>query len=618
MPPVIIGFPSNLADQYAIQSILRSKTTKLDRFQYAIKALSDSPSNQSSTTNKPLPAPRITTTKMIRFVLLVAVLLCFALSTCALPSVVQSLSPTMTMRQRNRAGRPFNSFRALNRRRRRIRRFLRQCRAVLRSQFRTQSGRCNNLQRPNQGAADQPFLLLTRPLRPLANGLAGPNPRNISNIVCDEQATIPNDRGMSELVTFFGQLLDHTVTFIPIDEEQPLPIKIPANDPVFSESQYIPFFRTEKSNGAPINELSSYVDAASVYAVGDDESTALRELKGGRLRLPDNFLPRDDKGQFLAGDIRVNENVNLIALHTIFAREHNRVAAEVATAYPPFNDEQIYQLARHIVTAEMQAVVYHEFIPALTGSKLPRYRGYRRNVQGVVSNEFSTAAFRVGHTLLNTTVTSIGPDGSTNSRALRDAFFKPQAFLDDTLEGLFRGMMRGFASEVDNGITGEVRNFLIDEPKSEEQLDLPALNIQRGRDHGLPVCNRVRRRFGLAPFTSFQQMSSNSEVVARLQTAYASVDDVDTWVCGISEDHAPGSSLGVLFNRIVRSEFTRLRDGDRFYFENPRYFTPDQIRRIATIRTLVGRSNQLGNIMKLIITRNSEIPASEINNPFFV
>jgi len=524
---------------------------------------------------------------MIRFVLLLAVFLCLALSTSGLPTVVQSLSPKMSMRQRSRRLRAFNSFRAFNRRRRRRnRRLRRQCRTIRNSQFRTQSGSCNNLRRPNQGAADQTFLLLTRPLRPLANGLAGPNPRNISNTVCEEPATIPNDRGMSELVTFFGQFLDHTVTFIPTDENKPLPIKVPADDPVFTEAQIIPLFRTSKRNGAPINELSSYVDAASVYAVGEDESRELRELSGGRLSLPDNFLPRNPKGQFLAGDERVNENINLIALHTIFAREHNTVAVEVAAAYPGFNDEQIYQLARHITAAEMQAVVYHEFIPALTGSKLPRYRGYRRNVRAVVSNE--------------------------------DTFFKPEVFLEDTIEGLFRGMMGGFASEVDNGITGEVRNFLVDEPKSEEQLDLPALNIQRGRDHGLPVCNQVRRRFGLAPFPSFEQMSSSSEVVARLRMAYDNVNDVDTWICGISEDHARGSSLGVLFHRIVRREFTRLRDGDRFYFENPGYFTRDQIRKIATIRKLVGRNNQLGNIMKMIIARNTEIPESEINNPFFV
>ena len=448
--------------------------------------------------------------------------------------------------------------------------------------------------------------------------MARPNPRHISNIVCDEPTPIPNARGMSELVTFFGQLLDHTITFTPIDGELPLPIEVPMGDRVFNKSQSIPFFRTEKKDGAPLNELSSYIDAASVYGVGADESMELRELEGGRLLLPDNFLPRKENGQFLAGDLRANENGNLIALHTIFAREHNTVAVEVASVFPTLNDEEIYLLARHIVAAEMQAVVYYEFIPALTGSKLAPYTGYRTDVQSVVSNEFSTAAFRVGHTLLNTTVNSISLTGETKKRPLRDSFFKPEAFFEDTLEGLLRGMMRGFAAEVDNRITGEVRNFLIDEHIREGQLDLPALNIQRGRDHGLPPCNRVRRTFGLAPFRSFLEMSSDPNVVARLTKAYENVDDVDTWICGISENHVPGSSLGALFHLIVRREFARLRDGDRFHFENPGYFTPKQIKSIPTIRKLVGPANQLGSIMKMIIVRNSEIPENEIKNPFFV
>ncbi len=512
----------------------------------------------------------------------------------------------------------FSSFRALNRRGRRTRTLFRQCRSIANNQFRTQSGFCNNLETPSQGAADETFLLLTTPLRPLADGLAGPNPRTISNIVCEEPSPIPNERGMSELVTFFGQILDHTVTFIPINEEEPLPISIPRGDPVFRESQYIPFFRTEKRDGAPLNELSSYVDAASVYAVGDELAAALRENTGGRLSLPDNFLPKDANGQFLAGDLRVNENGNLIALHTIFAREHNTVAAEVAAAFPGFNDERIYQLTRHIVAAEFQAVVYHEFIPALTGRKLADYTGYKPNVVGVISNEFSTAAFRVGHTLLNSTVNSISPAGVTSKRLLRDSFFNPEAFLEDTLEGLFRGMMGGFAAEVDNGITGEVRNFLIDEPESEEQLDLPALNIQRGRDHGLPTCNRVREQFNLPAFTDFDQVTSDANVQRRLRRAYRDVDNMDTWVCGICEDHVAQSSLGGLFDAIVRSEFTRLRDGDRFYFETDGYFTDQQISRVATIRKLVGPDNELGSIMKMIIARNSEIPIEEIGNPFFV
>ncbi len=556
---------------------------------------------------------------MARLLAILAVLTCLLLSAAVTPGDVQSLSPTMTMRQAS-AGRAFSNFRAFNRRRRRLRRLRRKCRTAALSQFRTQSGYCNNLRKPLQGAADDTFLRLANPPRPLRLALRAPNPRLISNIVNDEAKPIPNDRGMSELVTFFGQFLDHTVTFIATNENKPLPIRIPPNDPVFTESQFIPLFRTESRRGSPINELSSYIDAAAIYAVDENDARSLRTLKNGLLKLPGNLLPKGRDGQFLAGDERVNENGNLIAMHTLWAREHNRVAAEVQRAFRAFNDEQIYQLARHIVAAEFQAVVYFEFLPALTGRPLPAYKRYNPRVKAVISNRFSTAAFRVGHTLLNSTVNSIDARGRLRKRMLRDSFFNPKAFVEDTIEGLFRGMMRGFASEVDCGITGEVRNFLIDAPKSEEQLDLPALNVQRGRDHRLPVCNIVRRSVRLPPFTSFNQISKDPNVVRKLKTAYKGrIQDVDTWQCGVCEKHAPGSSLGPLFDRIVRGELQRLRDGDRFYFETPRYFKPAQIARIPTIRRLVGRRKIVGNIFRVIIEQNTQLKRREINpKPFFV
>lgn len=557
---------------------------------------------------------------MVRLVAIFVIVTCLALSTAFTPIDVKSMSPTMTMRQQRRARESFNSFRTFIRRRRRIRRRQRQCKAIRNSQFRTQDGTCNNLAKPNQGAADDTFLRLARPPRSLASIRNAQNARLISNIVCDEPTPIPNDRGMSELVTFFGQFLDHTVTFIATNEERPFNIRVPPNDPVFTESQFIPFFRTEQRRASPINELSSYIDAAAVYAVDEADAKSLRTLRNGRLRLPRNLLPKDANGQFLAGDERVNENGNLIAIHTLWAREHNRVAGEVKRAFPTYNDEQIYQLARHIVAAEFQAVVYFEFLPALTGRPLPAYSGYKPNVKAVISNRFSTAAFRVGHTLLNSTVNSINANGKLKKRRLRDSFFKPQAFIEDTIEGLFRGMMRGFAAEVDNGITGEVRNFLIDAPQSEEQLDLPALNIQRGRDHRLPVCNVVRQSVKLRPFTSFTQISRDPNVVRRLRAAYkGKINDVDAWVCGISEDHARGSSLGPLFNRIVRGELQRLRDGDRFYFQRSGYFKPDQIAKVRTIQRLVGARPRLGRIFRIIIAQNTGLRLSEVNpRPFFV
>jgi hypothetical protein len=96
---------------------------------------------------------------------------------------------------------------------------------------------------------------------------------------------------------------------------------------------------------------------------------------------------------------------------------------------------------------------------------------------------------------------------------------------------------------------------------------LAALNIQRGRDHGLADYNTMRASFGLPRVTSFGQITSDAALAERLRDAYGSVNDIDAWVGGLAEDHVSGGSLGPLFTTIIVDQFTRLRSGDRLYFE---------------------------------------------------
>ena len=124
-----------------------------------------------------------------------------------------------------------------------------------------------------------------------------------------------------------------------------------------------------------------------------------------------------------------------------------------------------------------------------------------------------TVAFRVGHIMLDKTVNSISPTGKLKKRLLRFSFFRPEALVEDTIEGLLRGMMSGHAAEVDNGITRKVRNFLLESDTSREELDPAALNIQRGRDHGEPTCNKLPRSVDLPQFRSFNQVTRNPSLV---------------------------------------------------------------------------------------------------------
>lgn len=179
-----------------------------------------------------------------------------------------------------------------------------------------------------------------------------------------------------------------------------------------------------------------------------------------------------------------------MALHLIFVREHSKVAEEVIDAFPWWNGKQIFDLTRHIVAAEMQAVTCHEFIPALTGSKIPRYQGYNPREEAVNSNRFTTVAFRVGHTLLNSTMASVTAGDVWTPHNLSLVLRNQTVFRNEGFDNFVRAMLLGHASEIDAGVVTEVRNLLRDESGNQsgrQARDLVSLNIQRGPDHEM-IC----------------------------------------------------------------------------------------------------------------------------------
>ena len=113
---------------------------------------------------------------------------------------------------------------------------------------------------------------------------------------------------------------------------------------------------------------------------------------------------------------------------------------------------------------------------------------------------FSTACFRVGHTLLSPTLLRLGEAGTIpeGNIPLAAAFFAPEAIiLDGGIDPILRGLAAQPAQEIDPQVIGAVRNFLFGPPGA-GGLDLASLNIQRGRDHGLRRAVRVVKKSGRA------------------------------------------------------------------------------------------------------------------------
>lgn len=468
--------------------------------------------------------------------------------------------------------------------------------AVFPYEFRTIDAYGNNPYYPELGTPHVPLRRLTNPAyadgRDEPSGRYRPNPRAISNAVHDQGDTsIPNSAGISDIFWAWGQFVDHDIGLTePEAPFEPFDIPVPAGDPYFDPNntgnEVIPLNRSVHEfdkNGIrqQLNEITSFLDGSQVYGSDSVRARALRTLDGtGRLKTSaGNLLPFNtlglpngggtDPSLFLAGDVRVNENVVLTCMHTLFVREHNLWCDLLESACDYLDGEQVYQLARAIVVAEMQSITYNEFLPLLLGpNALPPYNGYSPRVNPEEINEFATASYRFGHSMLSPTLQRYGCCGkpfAEGNLPLRDAFFNPQIIVDHGIEPLLRGAVRQVAQTVDVYIADGVRNFLFGTP-GQGGFDLVSLNIQRGRDHGLANYNRVRAELGLGAVRSFSEITSDPAVQARLASIFPTVNEIDLWTGGIAEDAVSCALVGPTIRTILSEQFRRLRDGDRFWY----------------------------------------------------
>ncbi len=442
------------------------------------------------------------------------------------------------------------------------------------------------------------------------SGADRPDPRDISNIVFAQPELTPNSEGYSELFTVWGQFVDHDIDLTPDSSGEHADVDVPAGDewfdPMATGEVSLPFKRSGFVDGTGTdaenprehpNVITSFMDASMVYG-SDPERAAFLRGDGGKLKTSEgDLLPFNDSGNplpnagpngstsFLAGDVRANENVALTTFHNMFVREHNLWVDRLAAEDPDASDEWLYQKAKAFVEAEIQHITYTEYLPLLLGSEaIPAYAGYDPDVDPGITSEFSTAAYRFGHSMVAPLMPRLGEDGETiavGDLDLKDAFFAPERIVDEGgIDPIIRGIADMMTEELDAQIVDGLRNFLFGPPGA-GGLDLASLNIQRGRDHGFPSYNEYRAALVGEKAVDFSDITSDPLVQARLEAAYGTVDNVDLWVGGLAEDHMDGAIVGPVFQAIIADQFTRIRDGDSFWYENGR-FTDDEL---ATIKS---------------------------------
>ena len=416
----------------------------------------------------------------------------------------------------------------------------------------------------------------------------GADPVTVSMVVFDQDGDSPNDAGLSTLFTTFGQFLDHDMV-LTLDNDDTGTLSLIGMPHDVARSNIADSIEDGDAI-APPNAVTWQIDGSQVYGSTDARMDDLRSFEGGKLRMQDDqtsaadmlpdadadsFMAGDIEGDdpvYLAGDIRANENPNLLSMQTMFVREHNYWADRLAEDNPDWDDDQLYDAARSIVEYELQQITYNEWLPHLigdaAGDDMADYGGYDPDTIGEISVEFSTAAFRFGHTLVSDSIDIIGEDGvDQGSLALMEAFFNHAPVEDSGIDAIIRGQLQATAQALDTEIVDDL-NFFLSTPDGVTGFSLAALNLARGLDHGLESYVETRAALlgdidpdALDPL-DFSIITSDEDVQARLAAAFDNVFQVDLWTGGLAEDAVDGTQLGPLFSFIVADQFNRTREAD--------------------------------------------------------
>jgi Ca2+-binding RTX toxin-like protein len=434
-------------------------------------------------------------------------------------------------------------------------------------------------------------------------------------------------------------------------------------------------------DGTPILLEGNLADPVNPTEVGaartpnaflDDIAHAAAPVSAGGVLQPDDdagvgysggFGPRGAQtaydnelldAHYVTGDGRGNENIGLSAVHHIFHSEHNRTVGQVQavvlesgdldflndwllgeplTEWPAdpaglaWDGERLFQAARFTTEMQYQHLVFEEFARKVQPDIDVFVFNPSVDINPAIFAEFAHVVYRFGHSMLTETVDRINPDGSTDHLDLFDAFLNPLAFGSDTVSheaaagAIVRGMTAQVGNEIDEFVTNVLRNQLVGIP-----LDLPSINIARGRDAGIPPLNEARRQFQeiadgdtqLAAYTSWTDFALNLKNPASIvnfvaaygthetitgaatiegkrdaafalvfggagapedrldflnaRGAYAGGDlggleRVDLWIGGLAEKKMPfGGMLGSTFAFVFELQLENLQNADRFYY----------------------------------------------------
>ncbi|EFO27644.2 hypothetical protein LOAG_00844 [Loa loa] len=499
-------------------------------------------------------------------------------------------------------------------------------------------------------------------------GYRKPNARSVSNKLLGTDHITPH-KTYSAMLMQWGQFIDHDLDFIATAVsrqafatgaicnrtcEQLNPcfnIPLTHDDPRMLANPQYPCIEFERSSAVcgsgetsliyrhvtyreQMNTITSYIDASGIYGSTEEDAYDLRDLSPDRGLLRYDMVSSTNKPYlpferdssvdcrrnrtldypvrcFLAGDFRANEQLGLTTMHTIFMREHNRLAVQIANLNPNLDGETVFHETRKIVGAELQHITFHYWLPKVLGEKqfdklIGAYKEYQPLLDATISNAFATAAFRFGHTLINPVLYRLDENLASIKEGhipLKDAFFAPEILLSTgSVDPYLRGL---FATPMKKPLSNELLNDELTENlfnrAHEVSLDLAAINIQRGRDHALPGYVEFRRWCNLSAVENWDDLKNiiPREVIYKLKNLYGHPGNIDLFAGGIAEERLDGALVGPTFSCIIAEQFRRVRDGDRFWYEKEGVFNKaqrDEIKKVSLARIICDNADNITNV----------------------
>ncbi|KAM5235525.1 dual oxidase 2-like [Ctenodactylus gundi] len=466
-----------------------------------------------------------------------------------------------------------------------------------------------------------------------------PNPRRLSDAATRGAAGLASLRNRTVLGVFFGYhvLADVVSVETPGCPAEFLNIRVPRGDPVFDPERrgdvVLPLQRsrwdpaTGRSPSHPrdlTNQVTGWLDGSAIYGSSHARSDALRSFSGGQLAPgPDPAFPRAARGTLLMwtapdpatgqggarglyafGAERGNRDPFVQAVGLLWFRYHNAWARRLARQHPRWGDEELFQHARKRVVATYQNIALYEWLPSFLQKSPPEYAGYRPFLDPSISPEFVAASEQFFSTMVppgvymrNSTChfREVLNQGSGSSLALRvcNSYWNrenPNLSTAQEVDQLLLGMASQISEREDRIVIEDLRDYWPG-PGRFSRTDYVASSLQRGRDMGLPSYSQALLTFGLEPPKNWSDLNSHVDPKVLEATAALYNQDLsrlELLLGGLLESHG---DPGPLFSSIVLNQFVRLRDGDRYWFENTRngLFSKEEIAEIrnTTLRDVL-------------------------------